>query len=238
MRSDLSWFIGKKLFGHRAALLAATMAFGAISRISNAGVLPATDTPLGYSLADLAKATAVYNTGVASGSPATPAVPNIPFHVLVNDTTVAANTYLYLPVFFADDSAPVDPAFPASVADQQVDAAYMNSLVKTGFNVSAFLVSIDGVNTPLTDSYIVGVTTPTLLDGTPGGTNYITSAAVISPLSIGEHTVGFGGFINGSPVIFGSDAVTVTPEPGAIGLLGIVGGWLASGRRRGNPGRH
>lgn len=205
------------------ASLSAAMAIllGATPITSSAGVLPATDTPHGYSLSDLAKSTAVYNTGVLSNNPSTPPAPNIPFQVLVNDATVLPDTYLYLPVYYADNTPPIDPAFPASIANQQTDAAYIDNLVKSSFNVSSFLVNIDGVNTPLNDNYIVGVTTDPLLDGTPPGTNYIVAAAVISPLTIGDHTVGFGGFINGQPAIFGSDSVTVTPEPSAVFIMTI-----------------
>jgi hypothetical protein len=201
-------------------------------------VLPSSDQPMGYSLANLAQTTAVYNTGVFSGSSATPAAPSIPFVVVEGDTSVAPNTYLYLPIFFADNSTPVDPAFPASVSNQSVDAAYLDNLVLSGFGVTAFFADVDGVDTTLDDSYITGVTTAPLLDAsedsstgmTIPGTNYISTAAVISPLSIGDHTVGFGGIINGNPVTFGSSAVTVLPEPTTFGLLACAGTFL--GRRR------
>lgn len=197
---------------------------------AHAAVLSASATPLGYSLANLAQATAVYNTGIQANNPATPAPPNIPFQVLVNNTTVGLNTYLYLPIFVGDDSAPVDPAFPASITNQATDAAYLDNVVKTGFNVSAFLVQVDGQTTVLDDSYITGVVTPTLLDGTPGGTHYIVSAAVIEPLGLGDHTVSFGGLINGQPQIFGTSTVSVVPEPAAMGILAISS--LMIGRRR------
>src|SRR5215467_5413816 len=61
-------------------------------------VLPASATPKGYSLLDIAADTAVYNTGGE-----TP--PDVPFQILVPDVTdytVRAGTMLYVPVFFAD----------------------------------------------------------------------------------------------------------------------------------------
>jgi hypothetical protein len=227
-----SWEI--MIRAHRIAVLfCATLTLLTAMAVSvSAAVLPASATPLGYSLANLAQATAVYNTGIQANNPATPAPPNIPFQVVVNNTTVGLNTYLYLPIFVGDDSAPVDPAFPASITNQATDAAYLDNVVKTGFNVSAFLVQVDGQTTVLDDSYITGVSTPTLLDGTPGGTHYIVSAAVIEPLGLGDHTVSFGGLINGQPQIFGSSVVTVVPEPAAMGALAIGSLMLVRSRRR------
>jgi PEP-CTERM motif len=201
--------------------LVGLLAWAAPVMADGGSVLPSSDQPLGYSLADLAAATAVYNTGVNSGNPATPAPPNIPFQVLVGDAAVGAGTYLYLPIFFADNSAPVDPNFPPDITNQSADAAYLDNVVLTGFGVTAFLVQVDGQTTVLDDTYISGVPTPTLLDGTPGGTDYIVSAAVVSPLDQGDHVVGIGGLIGGSPVIFASYSVSV-PEPGAIGMLGMA----------------
>ncbi|HEY1686637.1 MAG TPA: hypothetical protein VGG19_17880 [Tepidisphaeraceae bacterium] len=196
-----------------------------------ANVLPSSAQPSGYSLSQLAQDTAVYNTGVFSGSPSTPVPPSIPFTVLENDSTVGQGQYLYLPVFFADNSPPVDPAFPASISNQATDAAYLDNLVSSSYGVSQFFASVDGQIQPLDDSYVTGVTTTQpLLDGTPGGNNYISIAAAISPLSLGQHTVGFGGYIGGSPVTFGADNITVTPEPAAITCL--LGAGLVFARRR------
>ncbi len=220
--------VHRKLVPYLSVLTMAT----ALAGPAVAGVLPSSATPLGYSLSALAQSTAVYNTGFSTNNPSTPPPPNIPFKVLVTNSTVGLNTYLYLPIFYADDSAPADPNFPASIANQAVDAAYLDNYVSTGFNVSAFLVQVDGQTTVLDDSYIVGVTTPTLLDGSPGGTNYITSAAVISPLGLGNHIVAFGGVINGNNVVFGSSNVTVVPEPATAGVLGAGTLLLARRRRR------
>jgi hypothetical protein len=205
-----------------SAMAAACVISCSAGTSARASVLGSSAMPNGYSLSTLAADTAVYNTGIQSSNPATPAAPSIPFQVLEGTMTVPTNSYLYLPVFYADNSAPVDPAFPASIANQATDAAYLDNLVLTGFNVSAFVVQIDGQTTPLDDSYIVGVNTPTLLDGTPGGNEYITSAAVLSPLSAGAHTIGYGGVIGGQDVIFDSFTVTAVPEPASVGLLSLV----------------
>jgi hypothetical protein len=81
----------------------------------------------------------------------------------------------------------VPNGFPTSIANQSADAALLDGYVLSNYDVTAFLVQVDGVTTTLDDSYIVGVNTPALLDGapdgTPGGTEYITDAAVLSPMS-------------------------------------------------------
>ena len=52
--------------------------------------------------------------------------------------------------------------FPASIANQSADAAWLDNYVLQEYGVSQFFVQVDGVTTPLTDSYIVGVSTPAL----------------------------------------------------------------------------
>src|SRR5579884_2790760 len=138
-------------------------------------VMPATASPKGYSLSKAAAATAVYNVAQSVGSPV--AAPGVPFQILTADTTVRPGTMLYLPIFFADDSATPVPGFPADVTDQAADAAYLDDVVLDGFGVEAFLVEVDGRVTVLDDSYISGATTAPLPDGPPDGTHYIASAA-------------------------------------------------------------
>jgi hypothetical protein len=172
-------------------------------------VLPSASTPKGYSLKSMAAATAVYNTGVVSGSPLTPPPPNVPFEILVDDATVRPGTMLYVPIFFADDSGGAPPGFPTNVNDQEACADFLDGLVLDDFGVEAFIVQVDGHTTVLDDGYISGTKTPPLLDGPPAGTNYIISAAFLGPLTPGQHTVGFGGIIDDEPVVFVSFTVTV-----------------------------
>jgi len=176
---------------------------GVASALAGGGnVLPATANPKGYSLSDIAVATADYNTDPSS----TP--PNVPFEILVGDTTVTPGTTIYLPIFFANDSPPVDPAFPTDIGDQAADAEY---LLDTA-GVEAFIVDVDGETTILNEDYIRGVTTAPMLGG---GTHYIVSAAFLTPLTPGEHTVGIGGVLDvgpdddDEPVVFVSYNVTV-----------------------------
>jgi hypothetical protein len=182
----------------------------ASARAQNGGnVLPSSANPKGYSLAEMAVDTAVYNTGITTGNPATPPPPDVPFEILVADTTVAPGTMIYLPVFYADDSGGAPPGFPADITDQEADADYLDSYALATYGVTSFIVQVDGKTTVLDDSYISGVTTAPLLDGTPPGTHYIISAAFLTPLKPGTHTVAIGGIVGGVPVAFVSYQVTV-----------------------------
>jgi hypothetical protein len=185
-----------------AAFCAATLPAAAGS---GGNVLPSSANPKGYSLVDAARATAVFNTGDLSATP-----PNLPFYTLTDDATLKPGTSLYIPIFFADDSAPVDPNFPDDVTDQDAAADYLLDLISDLADVDAFLISVDGNVTVLDPSYIAGTTTPPLQDGTPAGTNYIVSAAYLTPLTPGKHTIGIGGLIDGHPAIIRSYDVTVT----------------------------
>jgi hypothetical protein len=177
---------------------------GVASALAGGGnVLPASAHPKGYSLSDIAAATAHYNTDQSS----TP--PNVPFQILVGDATVTPGTMFYLPIFFADDSPPVAPGFPTDISDQEADADYLYDQA----GVDAFLVQVDDDITVLDASYVRGVKTTPLPDG--GGTQYIVSAAFLTPLTPGKHTVGIGGLVDtgtddeDEPVVFVSYNVTV-----------------------------
>ena len=183
------------------------LAFAGPALAGGGEVMPATASPKDFSLLKAASATAFYNVAQFVGLRV--AAPPVPFQVLTGDTTVKPGTMLYLPVFFADDSATPVPGFPADVTDQAADAAYLDDLVLNGFGVEAFLVEVDGRVTVLNDAYISGVTTSPLPDGPPDGTHYIVSAAFLTPLTPGKHTVSVGGIIDGEPVVFLSYTVNV-----------------------------
>ena len=161
-------------------------------------VLPPDARPKGYSLSDIAVATAAYNVDMS----ATP--PKVPFEILVGDTTVKSGTMFYLPIFFADDSPPVAPDFPTDIDDEDAIADFLYNTA----GVEAFVVQVDREITILDDDYIRGVKTKPLPDG--GGTHYIVAAAFLTPLSPGKHSVGIGGVINGESVVFISYDITVT----------------------------
>ena len=93
--------------------------------VGGGNVLPPTDKPKGYSLSDIAKATAFFSTsGPDNRSEATE--PNVPFQVLydsnVNDPHntffVGPSTTFYVPIFYSDDSPPITGNFP-DVRDQK-----------------------------------------------------------------------------------------------------------------------
>jgi hypothetical protein len=172
-------------------------------------VLPGAAKPKGYSLSDMAAATAVFNSGFTNGSPSTPPPPPVPFEILVADATLRTGTMIYLPIFYWDDSGGAPPGFPANISNQQADAAFLNSQAINLYGIEAFIVQVDGQTTVLDNSYICGVTTPPLLDGTPPGTHYIISAAFLTPLTPGRHVVSLGGIVNGAPVAFLTYQVTV-----------------------------
>jgi hypothetical protein len=77
-------------------------------------VLAPSAKPHGYTLADLALATALFNTSGNNLS----YYPNTPFQVLfvsaTNEFFVAPGTPFYMPVFFADDSPPIVGTFPTN----------------------------------------------------------------------------------------------------------------------------
>ena len=170
-------------------------------------VLPPDATPKGYSLWDMAEETAVYNTGEPG---TTEPVPDVPFLVLIDDATVKPGTMLYVPVFnWNDGSQLLVSPFPKDLRDQKEDADYLLDTADAyaDAEITAFIVQVDGKTTILSADYAVGVKTPPLPDG--GGTHYIVSAAFITPLAPGDHTVGIGGIIGGEPVVFVSYTVTV-----------------------------
>lgn len=196
----------------RLGLVAATLVImGAAAPCANNGgdVLPSWADVFGYSLSDAAAATAVYNTGVQAGNPDTPPPPKVPFDVLVGDTTVRLGTFLYLPIFVADNSGGAPAGFPKNINNQKADADYLDDLVYGDYGVTAFFVEVDGKITVLNNDYIVGTRTPPLLDGTPPGRNYIVAATFLAPLVPGEHSVQLGGIIDGEPAVFLDYSVTV-----------------------------
>jgi hypothetical protein len=103
------------------------VAMPALAASSN--VLPPTAEPQGYSLAEIAEATAVFNTsGPAGRSEATE--PSVPFQILYISNANPSNTFhvplgtmLYVPVVFADNSAPILGDFPDVNDPEAVSAA-------------------------------------------------------------------------------------------------------------------
>jgi hypothetical protein len=96
-------------------------------------VLPPWVDPYGFSLKDAAEVTAVYNSGVASGSPLTPPPPKVPFHVLVGDAKVEPKTLLYVPVYFDDNSGGAPAGFPKIIDNQEACADFLDEVASEDF---------------------------------------------------------------------------------------------------------
>lgn len=156
-------------------------------------VLAPTEEPRGYSLTDMAIATAAFNTSNHSGPQ-----PNIPFRMLVttsdNTFTVQPGTQFYVPLALADDSPPIIGDFPS---DPSAATGYFFGASQLGGH--DFAIEVDGQSTPIGPEYLVGpVTVAPLPDG--GGTHYITLAVFLSSLSKGTHTVAISGQFTGQAV--------------------------------------
>jgi serine/threonine-protein kinase len=170
-------------------------------------VLPATASQHGYSLTDMARATALFNT--SGNNPAD--YPNTPFQILyvdpatesltpggggaietgTNSFVVAPGTPFYVPLAFVDDSPPILGTFPT---DPSATANYFFAPDQLG--TSNLVLTVDGRATSIGAAYAAGpVQTPPLLDG--GGTHIITVGAFLTPLSPGTHTVTISGLFAG-----------------------------------------
>jgi hypothetical protein len=138
--------------------------------VGGGNVLPPTAKPKGYSLTDIAKATAFFTT----------TAPND------NTFTVQPGTMLYVPIFFADDSPEIFGHFP----DATVPEAVTNYFFSDDELGAEFLeIVIDGKITSIAEDsgYIVGVKGIKLADGP--GTQYLPAAVFLTPLTKGTHSV-------------------------------------------------
>jgi hypothetical protein len=153
-------------------------------------VLAPTAAANGWSLIDMARATAAFNVGDHSGTP-----PETPFPMLYFRPdmrfTVRSDTMLYVPVWFSDDAPPVLGEFP-DVNDPAAVADYWFSWGQLG--AESLTITVDGVTTSLGPAYAVGVETPPLPDG---ATHYTVVAAFLPPLGPGTHEVVIHGRLTG-----------------------------------------
>lgn len=152
-------------------------------------VLPPTAQPRGYSLFQMAKATASFNTTDRSGSVVP--IPRTPFRILYTTASNPTNTFnvktgdmLYIPVVYNDDSLPVIGHFP-DVYNRWALLNYFYSQQEFGTVFTKIIV--DGKETSLGSDYLVGVKFSQPLPD--GALNYMTSAAFLTPFKKGRHTV-------------------------------------------------
>ncbi len=174
--------------------LALVMALFAAPTFAAAGnVLSPAEEPHGYSLTDMARATAAFNTSDHAGPQ-----PDIPFQMLVttsdNTFTVQPGTQFYVPLVAADDSPPIIGDFPS---DPSGATSYFFGDSELGGH--DFKIEVDGQSTAIGPEYLVGpVEVAPLPDG--GGTHYMTLAVFLTSLSKGRHTVAISGQFTGQAV--------------------------------------
>jgi len=120
-------------------------------------VLPPTAKPKGYSLSDMARATAFFNTGPRTLD----TYPNTPFQILYTPPNATSNTFeatpdtiFYLPLFYSDDTAPAIGNFP-DVRKRDAVLNYFYSWAQLGNKYTAIV--IDGEWHFLWFGYVVGV---------------------------------------------------------------------------------
>jgi hypothetical protein len=161
------------------------------SRGSKGHVLPASARPMGYSLYDMAQATAAFNVSDRSGVAPNPPLPNTPFKILYsnavnnNSFTVGQGQMLYVPVLYNDDSVPIIGNYPANAENRRALLRYWYS--QREFGIVATDITINGKTIPLDGSYLSGVSFSTALPD--GAKQYATTAAFIAPLPPGVHTI-------------------------------------------------
>lgn len=212
-----------------AVIVVCVLALSAQSVGASGGgvVLPPGARPHGVSLADMAKALALFST--SGNDPAR--YPSTPLQVLYYDPhtlvpstdgcgsvstgtnvfVVKSGTTFFVPVENVDDSPPVLGTFPTTRS--QAGPYFFDPSQVGGRD---FVITVDGVATPLGASYLAGpVTTAPLLDG--GGSHMITLGAFLGPMSPGTHTVSISGGLFGaliqsvySPTCFFREAFTYT----------------------------
>lgn len=143
--------------------------------------------PNGYSLEAMARILAPFNVS----SPGTVPLPNTPFQILYNRAgapetfRVGQGTVLYVPVAYNDDSVPVIGNFPRNVENRRELLRYWYSQREFGTVYTDIVV--DGKVHSLGAPYLVGIRFDQALPD--GAKQYMTPAAFVGPLKVGDHTV-------------------------------------------------
>lgn len=165
--------------------------------VKSGNVLPPNAIVKGYSLEDIAEASAYFNTSDREGTP-----PEIPFQILYTSASNPNNTFIvktgtmfYAPILYNDDTPPIlgGPENWPSLGDRDALLNYFYSQELIGLVSTE--IKIDGKLFSLGSDYLVHVQVPALADGE--GTEYQTIAACITPLSKGVHQVKISGKATG-----------------------------------------
>ncbi len=179
-------------------------------------VLPPHARPLGYTLADMARTLALFDT---SGEQLQ-YYPKTPFQILYQDLTpdflplacpyggqgftlintntftVASGAHFFVPLQSVTDSPPIIGNFPTE-ASQAAD--YFFSPTQVG--ARNYEIIVDGKSTPVGPDYIAGpvFSSQPLLDG--GGHNLIQLGVFLTPMSVGVHNVTIRGEVVGTGIL-------------------------------------
>jgi hypothetical protein len=225
--------IGHSLIGTVLAVaLLLTIATPAQSQsgLGGGNVQPPNAKPYGYSLEEMAKLMALFNT--SGNNPLY--YPKTPFQILFgnpnittftskacpqppggtgalvtggNTFVVSPGTPFFVPLFSFDDSPPIVGVFPtqkSQVADYVFGPA--------GFGARNTKILVDDDSTPVGPEFLAGPveqTTPPLLDG--GGTHIIQLGVFLPPMSVGTHVVTIEGEI-ASTAIFLAYGISCVAE--------------------------
>jgi hypothetical protein len=166
-----------------------------VAPMGGGNVMPAQAQPKGYSLMRLAETTAAFNVTDHSGPP-----PKVPFQMLIlrgdnEPFHVRPGTMLYVPILYNSDSPPVVGNYP-DVTDRAALLNYWYS--QREFGVVYTNITVDGGVVSLGPDYLVGVKFATPLPDT--AMQYMTVAAVLTPLTKGQHTVEISALATGDAI--------------------------------------
>jgi hypothetical protein len=200
-------------------------------------VLPANAIVNGYSLTDAAEVHSPWLMDTYF-SVTPPPLPVTPFEQLVftaDSYTVTDSTYLYLPIFFANDIPPAFPdPFPTNLADARV------GIFDPSQGAGVFSITVNNQTTMLGPEYLVGPINFTVDDdgdGIDSAYKAYQQAAFLSPLSPGTYTVSYNSsfILNGERLNF-NDTYTIqsvpTPIPTPALLPGLIAFGVSALRRR------
>jgi hypothetical protein len=197
-------------------------------------VLPANAIVNGYSLTDAAEVHSPWLMDTYF-SVTPPPLPVTPFEQLVftaDSYTVTDSTYLYLPIFFANDIPPAFPdPFPTNLADARV------GIFDPSQGALSFAVSVNNQTTVLGPEYLVGPINFTVDDdgdGIASAYKGYQQATFLSPLSPGAYTVGYEVFQAGNSIFTGAYTIqsNPTPVPTPALLPGLIAFGLSALRKR------